>query len=167
MLDTTIEAINELIKASQTADQWDQMPILILLHADDSGSMVMMPQNDPIGGMRTIPGYVNSGESGFSTSPIVGAVLYVEAWGLSADVSETGAGEKLAKEIADLKSRGLRYSDHPAAIEIKMFHAVDEQGHISRQIHRGSSEVITLPDTAKESGRLVDYMTTMFMELTQ
>lgn len=156
MLDTTIEALDFLVTTSQKRDEWDEIPMLMIVTASGKNTLAAL-DGDIFEMLETVGSRLRESVGG----DVTGLILTNEGWGLKSDA----AGVKdLQKEVAELHLTGRRFADHPAAVEIKIFTAIDREGIEARQVERGNPVV----DIRREgmSGRLVDHLKALFAEVT-
>lgn len=158
MLDATSKAVEGIIKASLKIDEWDELPMLIAVHEDGANHMIAFSNEaDPVESLALSSLILLKARE---ESPIVGLVFLVEGWSLNAR-----DGLDVEEARAELAAAGKRFSDHPAAIEIKMFTAIDVDGIKAYCIERGSGAVEVDASEAM-SGRVPDALRVLMMEVT-
>lgn len=153
MRKSTITELDHVIAMSQSVNEWDELPMLFVVSEDGPVAMVVL-DGDIFEMLSTVGPELKKSVSG-----VTGLILMNEGWALSSE--RTKDLEKVRRE---LYLSGRRFSDHPDAIEIKMFSALDDEGMVMRKIERGNPEPEEMPDGAQ--GRVPDHLRTLLMELT-
>lgn len=154
MLNTTTEALDFLVKTAQDLDQWDEMPMLMIVHESGKNTLAALAGGDIFEMLATVgPRLKRPG--------ITGLVLTNEGWALKAPVAEI---DVLQTVMEELHRTGRRFADDPRAIEVKIFTAIDREGVVGRQIKRGSP----VAENAGEdmAGRMVVALKALFREVT-
>jgi hypothetical protein len=157
MLDTTTKALEAITKTALSIDEWDEIPMLLIVSASGKNTFAVLD-----GDIYEMLATVGSRLRESVGNDITGLVLVNEGWGLSSKVSETA---NLQAEVDELRRTGRRFADHPAAIEIKIFTAIDREGIEYRQIERGDSEA-RKPD-GQMGGRMIGALKALFDEVTR
>ena len=159
MLDTTIKALEAITKTSLKIDGWDEIPMLLVVCASGKQTLATL-DGDLFEMLATVGPKLREGVG----DDITGLVLTNEGWGLSTD-AVGGTEADLRAVQAELLLTGRRFADHPAAVEIKLFTAIDREGITAREIKRGDPEVKE-PD-GQAGGRLIDHLKALFEEVTR
>lgn len=168
MLDTTIEAAGHIIEASLRIDEWDEMPMLVVVLDNGHAGIIALAGDAEV--PDQIPALVDPIKRQADGTKVIGLVLSTEAWSLSAKFTETddeatkeAAQNALQIEVFKLQLEGKRFSDHPDAVEVKTFALVDATGIEFRSIYRGSAEVRTQEGTM--TGRVPDALKALLAEV--
>lgn len=155
--DVTLRFLEGFVHVAQKHSVWDELPMLMVLHGVDQQELVVVPEGDLFDMLRDVAEALQ--EKIATAGPVTGLILMNEGWSISEDNAE--AAQAVAE---DLRRRGLGLADHPDAVEVKLFTAIDRKGVEVRKIERGIDKVQSLGSDV--TGRVVDYLTTLFMELT-
>lgn len=157
MLDTTIEDLEMLGKVALESDEWDEMPTLVVVR--ENGDRELVGIADEIGLILPIVGGILKKQG---TEKVRAIILCNEGWGIDSKRTSSGDAKQVKKEIEELRAKGLKIADHPDAIEVKMFFAVDTEGCQLRQIERGKEQVDIIE--GELDGRIFNMMRTLFLE---
>lgn len=146
------DARDLMIRASLATDEWDELPMIALV-GEENVVLVALAADDDIDlpiMVAQLAIQIASGQFTDLPANTSGAVLMTEAWGLSSKIKDKA---KITKEIDKLKAEGKRFSDHPDAVECKLFMSIDKDGIEGFRIERGAGEAHVI---AVEEGRLVN-----------
>lgn len=160
---SVIKALDLMVEEGIESDEWDEMPTLLIMYGDDkenpSFALVALA-GDIFESLRGVGPQLRGKLDG-----VFGAILMNEGWGLSSE--KLGKGVDIQKVAAELTASGKRYSDHPAAVETKMFYAIDGEGIEARHYQRGETAARNMSDgEGKVTGRVPDHLTALWLELT-
>jgi hypothetical protein len=137
MLATTIKALDVLAQAALESEEWDEMPMLFVLNGEGEPEGIVSLAGNP---GEILPMVAESLRKTEFVGGVSGIILQVEAYSLSSK-----AVDNLELVRAQLAISGKRFSDHPAAVEIKTLWAVDAEGIEARIIERGNSSFVEPP----------------------
>ena len=155
----TLELLDDLITFAQRPDaEWDEPATLFLASDEGMLEIIILDNNefDVYEMIYTIASQLHSLER---KAPLTSAYLFTEAWSLRSDGHPP---EWLMEERDRLQAMGLRFADHPEAIELKTFAAIDAEGIVMRKITRGETGVEEMPGAM--SGRIPDALRFLLKE---
>lgn len=159
MLQTTTEALDWAVETALKINEWDMVPMLLATRDTGVSEFVALAGDDLFGMLATLGPVLRREDSA-----VTGLILMNEGWGLSASRVEAGAMTNLRAEVAELRRTGRGFADHPAAVELKMFTAIDAEGVEVRKIERGNSEAQSTDGGA--AGQVIDLIKALFEEVT-
>ena len=154
----TIEALDAFIAVSLTRNEWDEMPMLMFVTEEQCTIVVLSGLDDVPAALPMVAEAITRGSFPVQRGNVTGVIFFCEGWKLK---GEPGKQEELRAEVEALREMGRRYEDHPAAVESKIWTAVDAQSVIHRQFDRGSEGVEEL-DSEHLSGRVIDGLKMIF-----
>lgn len=157
MQETTLKALDAMVKMAQEVNEWDEFPMLLVVQKSGPDSLVVLDGDDVFEMLATVGPRLREG----GLHDVTGLVFANEGWALSSE-----RVHDLKTVAAELRASGKSFSDHPDAVEVKIFTALDAEGLVMRQIERGNPEVQEMPAGGTTSGRMPDHLRALLMELT-
>jgi len=162
MLDTTIKALDGIARLSLDRGEWDETPMLALVTDKEEVIFMLLAGAGEL--HQILADLTEKMRDNLFPRDVIlrggnltGLVLMSEGFKLSAPKDEVNT---LEAEFEAIKEMGMRVSDSPDAIEIKIFHAVDVEGVAMRSFDRGATEVNDGSEVI--GGRIVERMTDLY-----